>query len=260
MCRHGRLLLAGVASDGGFLGYVGPTFDSFGVVLARVSIGLAMACFTMALVFGALASFDVGLKDPAPVSDDVAQRLVDFFETTEAEYLLYGRWNDLAWALGFAGLLVAVPFLPSVSRAKHLLVSGAVLAIAGDMIDLSKLAGIQIARFGLDRGLEASFTGGNAFRTAINTTSTYVWVAGLFIFAMGLAVLASDSSDRRWSTSSYLYAGTLIAVGFTGLWAQTPYPEAATTTATIAVIVWGLAAVRHIKDEAATTPTGQDTT
>ena len=122
-------------------------------MFAKVSIWLAMVCFVTALVFGALGTFGVGLSEPPPRSEDISERIVNNFETYEEDYLLWGRWIDLGWALGFAGLLIAAPFLPRVDRARHMLVAGAALAVAGELIDLSKLAGIEIARIGLDNDL-----------------------------------------------------------------------------------------------------------
>jgi hypothetical protein len=211
-------------------------------MLAKVSIWFAMVCFVAALVFGALGTFGVGLSEPPPRSEDISERIVNNFETYEEDYLLWGRWIDLGWALGFAGLLIAAPFLPRVDRARHMLVAGAALAVAGDLIDLSKLAGIEIARIGLDNDLADNFAAGNVFRSAINATSTYVWITGLFLFAVGLLVLARDSTDRRWRGLSYVLAGSLVAVGITGPWTGSPFPEAATTLFTVALVLWGVKA------------------
>jgi hypothetical protein len=195
------------------------------------------------LLLGALETLGVGLDRPLPVGDDISQRIVARFEVEEEKYFTWGRWIDLTTALGFAGLLLATPSLRVSFRTRALLTSGAALAIAGDMIDLSKLTGFELARFGLDHGLPETFAAGNVFKSAINTTSTYVWVSGLIIVAIGLMVLMGESRRGRLRTSSGVFAAGLLGMAVSGPFLGSPYFETAVTVMGLAAIVWAFAAM-----------------
>lgn len=162
-----------------------------------------------------------------------------------------GRWIDLTTALGFAGLLLATPSLRVSFRTRALLTSGAALAIAGDMIDLSKLTGFELARFGLDHGLPETFAAGNVFKSAINTTSTYVWVGGLIIVAIGLTVLMGESRRGRLRTSSGVFAAGLVGMAVSGPFLGSPYFETAVTVMGLAAIVWAFAAMSLLEGDPA---------
>jgi hypothetical protein len=181
--------------------------------LGRWGLGIAAAGIAAAVVLGVLDDVGVGVSEPPPPSEDLQQRIIDVFETHEEWYLLYGRWGDLTVALAFAGLLVAIPFVEGVARARHVLVAGASIAVVGDLVDVSQLVGIEVARFGLDNDLMANFTAGNIFRFGIDRTSTYIWVGGLIITGVGMLILSRESSGVRWKTVSGLLGVSLIVTG-----------------------------------------------
>lgn len=230
-------------------------------MLSRVGIWTALVAFVAAFGFGALGTFGVGLDEPPPRSDDISQRIIDGFEEYEAWYLQWGRWEDLALAVGFAGLLVAAPFLPGASRGKHVLVAGAGFAALGELIDLSKLAALEVGRIGLDTGLEAEFSSGNTFRYAIDTTSIYVWVAGLLLLGIGLLVAGKDSDQSRWRNLTYLLGGAVLAWtaaivnNVSGPWPDTILPETTHTIFTITVVIWAISTTRLLGTSDATTRT-----
>lgn len=54
----------------------------------------------------------------------------------------------------------------------------------------------------LDNNLAADFAAGNVFRFAINTTSTYTWVAGVILVGVGLLIVSVDAEDKTWGKAS----------------------------------------------------------
>ncbi len=197
------------------------------------------------LVLGVLASLGVGLSEAAP-ADDVAGGLVENFRVEAEAYLVWGRWIDLGTALAFITLLAVAPFVRGAHRAKPYLIAGAAIAVVGDLIDLSQLAGIQVAQFSLDNGLATDFTAGNVFRFAIDSTSTYVWVGGLFIVGIGLFVLAADSEDLPWARQSAMLGAALWATAATDIWASREVFTIVSWALALVVIAWFALAHRHL--------------
>ena len=215
-------------------------------MLAKRSLQLGGIVVVATLTVGLLSAFGVGLSEPPPATDDIPQGLVESFEFEAEEYLLWGRWLDLGTALAFLSLLVAAPFLPGAGRAKYLLVAGAGIAVVGDLIDLSQLVGIGIAEFSLDNGLTADFTAGNVFRIAINTTSSFVWVGGLVVTALGMLILAGDAEDRSWGRDSASLAAALFAVAATDILASPEVFQVTSWIFAVVVLYWFLKAIRQI--------------
>lgn len=190
-----------------------PSMTAPSLALARVSLVVSMVAIAVVIVIGVLDEFGVGLSDPGPVSNDLSQQIIDVAVAHEEWYLRYGRWEDLSVAVAFAGLLVALPFLKGTKRSLHLMVVGAATAVLGEVIDLSQLVGIDLARWTLENGLTTDFTAANTYRFAINATSVYVWSAGLFLTALGVLVFAQDAREPRWRLVSTLFGVSLVATG-----------------------------------------------
>ncbi|MGQ0849547.1 MAG: hypothetical protein ACT4OP_10585 [Actinomycetota bacterium] len=216
-------------------------------MLARRALQLGAALVAAAVVLSVLSALEVGLSEPPPEAEDVSQQIINNFETAEEEYLSWGRWIDLATALAFAALLVAVPFLPQADRAKYTLVPGVTLAIAGELIDLSKLTAFEVGRFALTNDLPADFAGANVFRFAINTTSTYAWVSGLVLLAVGLLVLAFDAEERNWGRASAWLAAAIAAVAATVLWASSQVFLISTLILAVLTLYWIVIAIRRMQ-------------
>lgn len=212
-------------------------------MFAKAALASMAVFLGINLLLGALETFGVGLDQPLTVGDDIFQRIVGRFEVEEEKYVTWGRWIDLSAAPGFAGLLLAAPSLRVSPRTRALLISGSALAIAGDMVDLSKLAGFELARFGLDNGLPETFAAGNVFRSAIDTTSTYVWVSGLIIVAIGLTALIGEFPSGRLRASSGVFAAGLAGMAVSGPFLGSPYFETASTVMRLAAMVWAFAAM-----------------
>lgn len=107
--------------------------------------------------------------------------------------------------------------LPDMTRAKPVLVAGAGIAVVGEMIDLSKLVGIDVGRPALDNNLAADFAAGNVFRFAINTTSTYTWVAGVILVGVGLLIVSVDAEDKTWGKASAMLGVAFAAMALTDI-------------------------------------------
>lgn len=182
-------------------------------MLARTALWTAAAAMVLTVVLGALDTLGVGLATPDPLPDDVSQRILHRFLTAEESFLLWGRWVDLVNGIGFGALLVAVSALVVNAGQRMILAAGAALAVAGDAIYLSKLAGFETARVGLDNGLGDSFAAGNVFRFAVNFTAHYVWISGLFLLAIGFLLMARSAVDRRAQVLAVGVAAALAVAG-----------------------------------------------
>ena len=126
------------------------------MTLARGSLMVVVLAVVALLGVGVLEKIGVGLSDRGPYSEDVYQQIAELSVEHEEWYLAYGRWFDLLTAIAFTALLVAVPFVMHVARAKHVLVTGAAVAALGDVIDLSQLVGIDEARWALATDLRST--------------------------------------------------------------------------------------------------------
>lgn len=129
--------------------------------------------------------------------------------------MAWGRWVDLTTALGFGALLIALPSLVADGGRRLILSAGAALAVAGDAIDLSQLVAYETARVGLDNGLGDTFAAGNVFRFAINTTSAYVWIAGLLLLGVGFFLMARHAAQPRLRAVLGLVAAALVVQAIT---------------------------------------------
>lgn len=186
-------------------------------MLAKRVLQLALVLLVAMAVLTVFANIGLGVEEPPPLPDDISDRIVRNFEAVEDSYLMWGRWVDLTSALLFALLLVAAPMLPGVTRAKHVLVAGTAIAVVGEMIDLSKLVGLDVGRTALDNNLAADFAAGNIFRFAINTTSTYTWVAGVILVGVGLLIVSVDAADRTWGKASAMLGVAFAAMALTDI-------------------------------------------
>lgn len=206
--------------------------------IGRLGLGLSTAAILVAVVVGVLAELGVGLSDPPPPSEDLQQQIINVFESQEEGYILYGRWEDLAVAVAFAGLILAVPFVKGVARARHVLVAGAAVAVVGDVIDVSKLVGIDVARFALDNDLMADFTAANMYQFGVDRTSTYVWVAGLIITGFGMLILSRDASGNGWRAVTGVFGLSLIVTGLADISGNAQFFEIAQYTMAAVALVW----------------------
>lgn len=199
------------------------------------------------VVIAVLTEVGVGLGEVPPLADDFRQRAIDVFESHEEWYLLYGRWEDLSVAAAFAGLLLAVPFLKGTERFRHVLVAGSGIAVVGEVIDLSQLIGIDVARFALDNDHAADFVAGNMYRIGINHTAASVWVAGLLIVGAGMLLTARDARSRGWwQTISALFGVSLIFTGLADLSYHTPLLEVAEYATAALALIWIVAAFKRL--------------
>ncbi len=211
-----------------------------------VASGIAL----IAVVVLAIASdLGLGLGDPPPVGDNLQQQAIDSFESHEESYLAYGRWANLALAAAFGGLMVAVPFVPVLRNARHLLIAGSGIAVIGQAIDLSQLIGIDVARFALDNNHMSDFAVGNMYQIGINQTASFVWVAGLFITGIGMLVASRDTSpDRRWRAVTRVFGVVLIATGLAEISSQLQFLQIAQYATAAWALAWIVATLKRTSD------------
>lgn len=218
-------------------------------MLARVALWTSALAMVVSLLFGALDTFGIGLSSPAPATDDISQRIMDRFLAAEEAYWLWGRWIDLSSAIGFGALVIAAPILSARAVVLVAFAAGGTLAVAGEAIDLSKLAGLEIARVGLDGGLADVFAAGNVFRFAINTTSTFVWISGLFVLSIGFFLVGREAVEPRLRLLSVTVAASLVIRGISGPFGDLPLPGivfiAATTVFVVAFVAWVATTLRN---------------
>jgi hypothetical protein len=219
-------------------------------MLARTALWASAGAMAISLLFGVLETMGIGLS-VAVEHDDIGERILARFLAAEESYWLWGRWIDLSGGIGLGLLLVALPALPASAVARGTLLAGTTLALAGEAIDLSQLAGLEIARVGLDNKLTDVFAAGNAFRFAINTTSTFVWISGLFLLSTGLFVLGRDATDARWRLLCLIVAASLLVRGVTGPFGDEPTLgvvfKVASTVFVVAYVAWVATAVPRLE-------------
>lgn len=195
------------------------------------------------VAIAALSDIGVGLSDPPPLADDLSERAIDTFEGLEEWYLLYGRWEDLAVATAFAGLLLATPFVRGTDRARHALVAGASIGVISEVIDLSQLIGIDVARFALENDHMTDFAVGNMYRIGINHTAAFLWAASLLIIGMGMLMTAQDAASRGWwQRISALFGVSLIVTGLSDISYNTQVFEVAEYLTAGLALAWIVAA------------------
>lgn len=198
------------------------------------------------VVIALLGDIGVGLSDPPPLADDLSERAIDFFEAHEEWYFLYGRWEDLAIAIAFAGLLLAAPFVKDTTGSRHALMAGSTVVVVGEVIDLSQLIGINVASFALENDQMTDFAVGNMYRIGINHTAAFVSVAGLIIAGVGLLLTARDArSGGWWRPVSGLFGISLIVAALADLSSNAQLLEVAEYTAAALALAWILAAYKR---------------
>ena len=218
------------------------------MTVGRSALIFGAVAIVVVVVIAILEEFGVGYSELGPEPEELTERIIYWAEVHEEGYLLYGRWIDLLVGLAFLGLLVAAPFLERVGRARHLLVAGAAIAVVGDAIDLSQLVGIDVARWALENNLMADFTAGNTFRWAINTTSTYVWVTGLLILAVGMLILTKDSKGKLWRTITGVFAVSLAATALTDVSGNSVLFELTQYAMAAVGLTWMIIATKHLNE------------
>ena len=181
--------------------------------LPRVFLAVAAIAIVGLLAIGVADEFRQASIELGPYPEDLYESFVQYASEVEESYLTYGHWHDFLVASTFAALLVAFPFVRGTDRAKHLLVAGAAIAVVGDAIDLSQMGAIDWARWAASADMQGSFLAADTFRFSINQTSTFVWIAGLFLIAVGLLILARDAQSRILAMASVAFATVLAATG-----------------------------------------------
>lgn len=94
-------------------------------MLVRRTLQFAFVALAGVVVFTVLWNISLGVDEPT-------------LGSMIASYFAWGRWADMSTVLLLAALLVVAPLLPGARRAAHVIVSGAVIAIVSDLIDLSR--------------------------------------------------------------------------------------------------------------------------
>lgn len=214
--------------------------------VARWSLAVSGIAVVALVVIVALGDIGVGLSEPPPLADDFRQRAIDYFEGVEEWYLRYGRWEDLAVAAAFAGLLVAVPFVKGTAWSRHALVVGAGIGVMSEVIDLSQLIGIDVARFALDNDHVADFAVGNMYRIGINHTAAFLWAAALFVTGIGMLVTARDARPGSgWQRISALFGISLIVTALADISYNTQVIEVAEYATAGLALAWIMAAYKR---------------
>ncbi|HLU32191.1 MAG TPA: hypothetical protein VK088_10545 [Acidimicrobiia bacterium] len=225
--------------------------------LGQGALALSVVAIAVSIVIGILEQLGVGLGEPGAVAPGLSQQIIDVAVTHEDWYLRYGRWIDLTSAVAFAGILVAIPFVRGTRRALHVLIAGGTLAIAGEVIDLSQLGGIDLARWTLESGLAADFTAANTYRYAINGTASFVWSAGLFLTSVGIFIVANDADDRRWKALNALFAVSLLGTGVADLSGSLLWLDIVSYAMAALALVWITLALGRLDDRSVLGPPGE---
>lgn len=210
--------------------------------LGRWGLAISLIAVVVAVVSGLLGDLGVGLTEAPPPADDLEQRVIDLVESHEERYLAYGRWEDLATAVAFAGLMVAAPFIEGTVRARHIITTGAAIAVVADVVDISQLVGIEVSGAALEGGHMTDFAVGNMYRIGVDRTSLLLWIAGVVITGVGMLVVARDAPSRTWSVLSGLFGLSLAVVGMTGVVGSPASFEIAQYAMGAVGLVWVIAA------------------
>jgi hypothetical protein len=165
-------------------------------MLVRRTLQVALLALVATMVLTVLWNIGLGVGEPLwNTGLDVGGEPT--LGETIVSYLWWGRWADLATLLLFAALLIVAPFLPGTRRAVHSVVAGAVIALVGDLIDLSNLASPDAGRGLTPDGLVAHFTASRVFGLSTDPTSMYTWAAGFMLMGIGLLILSADAEERK---------------------------------------------------------------
>jgi hypothetical protein len=158
-------------------------------MLVRRTLQLALLALVATVVLTVVWNIAIGVGEPT-------------LGGIIASYLLWGRWVDFATLVLFAAILIAAPFLPGTRRAGHIIVTGAAIAMVGDLINISNLAGADAGRLLGPDELAAAFSAGRVLGFSTDPTSMFTWVTGMILIAIGLLILSMDAQDRKWGRAS----------------------------------------------------------
>jgi hypothetical protein len=185
-------------------------------MLVRRTLQFALLALVTTTVLTVLWNIGLGVGEPLWNTGLNAGGEPTLGETI-VSYLRWGRWADVATLLLFAALLIVAPFLPGTRRAGHIVVAGAAIALVGDLIDLSNLAGPDAGSGLTPDGLAAVFTAGRVFGFSTDPTSIYTWAAGIMLMGIGLLILSVDAEDRKWSRVSGVLGLAFAVMALTGI-------------------------------------------
>jgi len=215
-------------------------------MLVRRTLQLALLALAATVVLTVIWNIAIGVGEPT-------------LGGIIASYLLWGRWADFATLLLFAAILIAAPFLPGTRRAGHIIVAGAAIAMVGDLIDLSNLAGANAGRLLTPDELTAAFSASRVLGFSTDPTSMFTWVTGIILMGIGLLILSMDAEDRKWGRASGALGiafGVMAATGMNAFGAAGTFWIASSIAMAIC-LYWLLVALRVTaeSDGTATTAT-----
>ena len=177
-------------------------------MLVRRTLQVALGALAAKLVFSVLWNIRLGVDEPTPGS-------------IFSSYVEWGRWAEAATVLLMAALLVAAPLLPRARRAAHVIVSGALIAMVVDLIDLSQFPGPDVLDLYDVNAVPTDLVAGRAFQFTMQAAPTYVWAAGILLVGVGMFILAVDAENRTWSRASLILGIALSVVALTDINVET---------------------------------------
>lgn len=177
-------------------------------MLIRRTLQVALLALVSATVLTFLWNVSLGVDEPT-------------VGTIVASYIAWGRWAETATVLVMAALLVAIPLLPGTRRAAHVIVSGAVLVIVGDLVDLSRFEGPDLVELVRLNAVPADLVAGRGFEVTMQSAPTYVSAVGILFVGVGLFILAADSEGRTWIRASRLLGTAFSTMALTEIMGAT---------------------------------------
>lgn len=177
-------------------------------MLVRRALQLALGALAAVVVFSVLWNIGLGVDEPT-------------LGAIIASYMAWGRWAEVATVLLLAALLVVTPLLPGAKRAAHVIVSGLVIAMVGDLIDLSKFPGPDVVDLVRVNAIPTDLVAGRAFQFSMQAAPTYVWAVGILLVGVGMFILSLDAEDRTWSRASLSLGIALSVVALTDINVET---------------------------------------
>jgi hypothetical protein len=173
-------------------------------MLVRRTLQVALVALVAAAVLTIFWNIGLGIEEPSP-------------GTVFMSYVRWGRWAEVAMIVLFASLLVVAPLLPRAKRAAHVIVSGVVIAIIGDLIDLSEFPGPGLIDLFSANAIPIDFVAGRAFQFSTQSSPNYVWAAGILLVGVGMFILSVDAEDRTWSRASLILGIAFSLVALTDI-------------------------------------------